>query len=193
MQTNKPKTEEKIVPKETVAANNPSAKTNIKALRDLDKEDVSKLTKAKVTFRKIKTKSGSVLSRIYIDLGHHMLDNIEIKYNGNSITTDRFNAILVETNTTIIDALGKPIDTITRNVPVRFIKGINAENPEQHYHCVELIFKKFLYNVHFFTSDQIRIINSLSEKKEFKLDFIDYTYNKNELNDFNEAVEAMEF
>ena len=165
----------------------------IKPLRELTKDDVLKLNKAKITFRKTKTKSGLTMNRIYIDLGHDMLKDIELTYNNRSISTDRFNAILLETNTNIYDAMGKPIDSITRSVPIRFIKGINEENKELNYHSVEIIFKQYLYNVHFFSSDQMRIINKLLENNQIDIKFLDYSYNKKELNDFDEQTKTFDF
>ena len=165
----------------------------IKPLRELTKDDVLKLNKAKITFRKTKTKSGLTMNRIYIDLGHDMLKDIELTYNNRSISTDRFNAILLETNTNIYDAMGKPIDSITRSVPIRFIKGINEENKELNYHSVEIIFKQYLYNVHFFSSDQMRIINKLLENNQIDIKFLDYSYNKKELSDFDEQTKTFDF
>ena len=172
---------------------NKTSINKIIALKDLQKEDVEKLKQYNVTFKRLKTKAGNTYSRVYLDLGHIMLSNIEIRYNGNPLSEDRINAILVSTNNFMLDAMGNPIDTITRKAPVRFIKGTDENDPTRHFYSLEIIFKRHLYNIHFLSSDQMRIINALIEKKAIDIKFTDYTYNKVELNEFDESSKSMDF
>lgn len=147
-----------------------------KQLRDLTIEDVKELTKLQVIFvrnpRNVRPGMVALNDSVSINVKIHddFLKAVAIRPGGEFLTIDRFELIQTAVNLPSVDDNGRPIRTWVRNVPVRFVRGRYEDDTE--YLSLELIFKQFVYDTHFFTSDQRRIIE-MKEAQGIKLPWIE--------------------
>ena len=52
---------------------------------------------------------------------------------------------------------------------MRFVKGLTSQDTE--YQQIEILFKQYLYESHFFTSDRQRVLEELINQKLIKVDW----------------------
>lgn len=146
----------------------PEQKTFID-LRDLTAEDVNKFPRVAVTFKIALSKKGEERVSIQVKLHDEYLKQINLAPGNEYLSRERFDFIRLATALPEIDPYGKPNKEWHRMVPVRFIKGKSKEGNE--YKFMQLVFKQYVYDTHFFNSNQIRIMELLESKGKLKINW----------------------
>lgn len=123
----------------------------------------------KVIFNKKPTKNDYRYS-IEIVINDDFL-KVQLRPGGEYLTPDRFNLIALQLDLPIKDRMNRLNEKWVMTLPVRFIKGKFKNDTE--YKSLEILFKQYLYDTHFFTSDQNRIIDTLEDKKNVKINWIE--------------------
>jgi hypothetical protein len=139
-------------------------------LKDLTAEIVEKFQKVPCTFIDDVTKKGYSVKSIAFKIHDQFLKEVKLTQNNKALSADRFDLIALSIDLPRLDVYGRPITQWNRNAFVRFVKGLIDDGRE--YFSIELIFKKGVYHTHFFTSDQIRILNLLEERKIIDIDWV---------------------
>jgi hypothetical protein len=137
-------------------------------LSDLTDKDLKKqgFEIKNVVLERRPTKNGYRYS-IKVDL-HEML-NIELSVPPRFVTEDRFNLILLKLGLDQKDKLGRTRNRWVVKASVRFVKGLTSQDIE--YQQIEILFKQYLYESHFFTSDQQRVLEELINQKLIKVNW----------------------
>lgn len=154
-------------------------------LSDLTKEDLRTSDFMIVDAKMIKqqTKTG-FRCRIQLAVDSQFL-TFDLLPGGTFITVDRFNLIMLKLGVSFVDKKNRPQTSWNLRVPVRFVKGKYSDGNE--YMSLEVIFKQYLYDVHFFSSDQVRILQELDAQGIFKPNWIERPDAIEKLVDFTEA------
>lgn len=142
------------------------------ALKDLLAEDVKKLAKIPFTFKISKTKSGQEIKAITFLLHEKYLKAVPVAPSGERLTQDRFDLISLSIELNDLDVYGRPQTEWHKKVPVRFVKGTMKNG--SNYYAIEIIYKQYLYDIHFFNSnsDQLRTLQLLEQKGHLKIDWV---------------------
>lgn len=138
-------------------------------LRDLKAEDVKKFPKVPVTFKIAISKKGEERVSIQVKLHDEYLKQINLAPGNEYLSRERFDFIRLAISLPEMDPYGKPLKEWHRMVPVRFIKGKSKEGNE--YKFMQLVFKQYVYDTHFFNSNQIRIMDLLESQGKLKIDW----------------------
>lgn len=138
-------------------------------LRDLKAEDVKKFPKVPVTFKIAISKKGEERVSIQVKLHDEYLKQINLAPGNEYLSRERFDFIRLAIALPEMDPYGKPLKEWHRMVPVRFIKGKSKEGNE--YKFMQLVFKQYVYDTHFFNSNQIRIMELLESQGKLKIDW----------------------
>lgn len=138
-------------------------------LRDLKAEDVKKFPKVPVTFKIAISKKGEERVSIQVKLHDEYLKQINLAPGNEYLSRERFDFIRLAIALPEMDPYGKPLKEWHRMVPVRFIKGKSEEGNE--YKFMQLVFKQYVYDTHFFNSNQIRIMELLESQGKLKIDW----------------------
>ena len=146
----------------------PEVKTFID-LRDLKAEDVKKFPKVPVTFKIAISKKGEERVSIQVKLHDEYLKQINLAPGNEYLSRERFDFIRLAIALPEMDPYGKPLKEWHRLVPVRFVKGKSKEGNE--YKFMQLVFKQYVYDTHFFNSNQIRIMELLESQGKLKIDW----------------------
>lgn len=104
---------------------------------------------------------------------------------GNFVTVDRFNLIMLKLGVSLNDKKNRPQTSWNLRVPVRFVKGKYSDGND--YFSLEVVFKQYLYDTHFFSSDQVRILQELESQDIFKPNWIERPDAIEKIVDFTEA------
>lgn len=163
----------------------PEVKTFID-LRDLKAEDVKKFVKIPVAFKIAVNKKGEERVSIQIKLHDEYLKQINLAPGDDYLSRERFDLIRLAIQLPEQDPYGKPLKEWHRLVPVRFVKGKSKEGNE--YKFMQLVFKQYVYDNHFFNSNQKRIIETLEAQGKLK---IDWEETPELIEDFN--IDALSF
>lgn len=164
MQTNEIKKEQKQTTKKN---------ESFVALKDLTPEMVSTFQKVPVRFSRTERKNGAgFLTSINIKLFDDFLTDLRIAPGGNYLTVDRFDLITSVIKLPKTDERGRLLSEWVRNVPVRFVKGKYEDGTD--YLSLEIIYKQYYYDTHFFSSDQRRLIE-FKESDGLKINWYERT------------------
>lgn len=162
--------------------------SNFIKLRDLTNEDVKNFKRALVTFYKTERKKGPGYNvSINIDLQFEThFKNIKLAPGGKYLTEDRFDLIAAAIELDPFDENGRVKTEWIRKVPVRFVKG--EFNDGGDYYALEIIFKQYFYDTHFFDSDQRRLIEIIDGSSVN----IEWANNDSKINKIKDADFALE-
>lgn len=138
-------------------------------LRDLKAEDVQKFVRIPVSFKIAVTKKGEERVSIQVKLHDEYLKQINVAPGNEYLSRERFDFIRLAINLPEQDPYKKPLKEWHRMVPVRFVKGKSKEGNE--YKFMQLVFKQYVYDTHFFNSNQIRIMEMLEAQGKLKIDW----------------------
>lgn len=138
-------------------------------LKDLTADDVKNFQKIQATFKIALSKKGEERVSIQVKLHDEYLKQINIAPGNDYLSRDRFDFIRLSINLPQIDPYGKPLKEWHRMVPVRFVKGKSKEGNE--YKFMQLVFKQYVYDTHFFNSNQIRIMEMLESQGKLKIEW----------------------
>ncbi len=141
-------------------------------LKELTAEIVEKFPRIPFTFKDDVSKRGFVIKTIAFKLHETYLKEVSVNTADNKpISNDKFDLIKLSIDLPSFNQYGRPEVQWNRNVPVRFVKGKTKSDKE--YFSMEMVFRKGVYDTHFFTNDQIRVLTLLAEKKLINIDWVD--------------------
>lgn len=162
----------------------PEAKPFVK-LSDLSKENITQPEFMVIDAKMIKqiTKTG-FRTRIQLAVDPQFL-TFDLQPGGTFVTLDRFNLILLKLSLSTVDKKNRPVTAWNLRVPVRFVKGKYSDGNE--YYSLEVVFKQYLYDTHFFSSDQVRILQELEAHGIFKPYWVERPDAIEKITDFTEA------
>lgn len=174
----------KVIKKEVDTAGAVKPKEFIK-LSDLSREDLRTAEFMIIDAKMIKqpTKAG-YRCRVQLAVEPQFL-TFDLQPGGKFITVDRFNLIMLKLGVSLIDKKNRPQTAWNLRVPVRFVTGKYTDGNE--YFSLEVVFKQYLYDIHFFSSDQVRILKELESQDIFKPNWIERPDAIEKVVDFTEA------
>lgn len=97
---------------------------------------------------------------------HDPFLKLTLQPGGNFIQADRFNLILLKLGVDLKDKMGREKTEWNLKLPVRFVKGKYKDDSE--YLSLQIVFKQYLYDTHFFTSNQTRLLQELESRGHLK-------------------------
>ncbi|MFA6777972.1 MAG: hypothetical protein WCR80_06040 [Bacilli bacterium] len=141
-----------------------------KKLSDLTAKDLKEqgFVIRKVILNKKANKNGFRYS-IEVAIDDEFL-NVTLMPGGQYLSADRFNLILLTLGLDTKDKLNRIKEKWVINVPTRLVIGKYKDETE--YKSLEVLFKQYLYDIHFFTNDQQRIFDNLEKTKNKKFDWV---------------------
>ena len=142
------------------------------SLKDLKKEDLKDFIQLPVILEKGRTNKGKTTYSIKVNIDSTFMPELNIRPNGDYLTADIFNELLLNIDAPTKDARGYDQRIWRYNTYARFVKGqYTLQNGE--YYSLELLFKNGVYFTHFFDLHQTNILNGLIKKGIFKYKFFE--------------------
>lgn len=146
------------------------SKKGLTPLKELDSKEVRTFDRVLTTFVKTERKHGAGYNvSINVKLFDDRLSSVSITPGGKWLTVDRFDLIAEALGLSDTDEDGRKIQTWIKNVPIRLVKGFYKDGSE--YYRLDIIYKQYYYDVHFFSSDQTRILSLLDKDKSRKINW----------------------
>lgn len=140
-------------------------------LSDLKEKDLKsqKFVMAYVVLRRRVTRIG-YRYMIIVNLVETYL-SLDLMPSAEYVSADRFNLILLELGLPTKDQMNREKLSWELRLPIRLVKGFDKDGREYLY--LEILYKQYLYDVHFFNSDQRRIIEKLIKEDKFPYEIIE--------------------